>query len=49
MQSRKGRVVYLRFRDEKETSLRAANGKLRRVSCFINSSLTEEGLELREL
>lgn len=49
MQSRKGRVVYLRFGDEKEISLHGANGKLRTVSCSVNSSVTEEGLELREL
>lgn len=49
MPAQKGRGLYLRFGSEKETSLGRANGKLRRVSCFLNASLTEEGLELREL
>lgn len=46
MQSWEGRGVYVRSGDEKETSLGRANGRLRGMSCFINSSLTEEGLKL---
>lgn len=48
MQSRKGRGVYLRFGDEK-LKLGGADGKLRRVSCFLSFSRTEEGLKLPEL
>lgn len=45
MQSRKGRGIYLGFGDEK-LKLGRADGKLRRASCFIDSSVTEEGLKL---
>lgn len=48
MQSRKGRRVYLRFRDEK-LELGRANGKLKRVSCCLSFSHTEEGLKLSEV